>query len=568
MSAQRGGQRGLPSRSTRPSRRSSASPAARKNHSTAKPAPAAGGGGGGARHDESCASSPNVSPGDSVAGRRSPAAPGSPQKTRSPQKLVKAPSSSSPDPGTKGPPKKSNIVNKTPPATPSRRPRPAVPLQALEESSEHAHLHHHPVPHEADRSSPQQTSNRGKQKRRVLQHQGSSSDLSKSRGASADNPALSPHPLGETSSDQSRGSTPDCQPQQQRRLPLVKQSSSSDDDKFDILWRLRPEDGRKASPLAGALRQDMAAPHTAPPFPSPKLAGTGRQYSLDSILSPEKPPMSLKSMLTLCRGGGGAGGRRGAKLRRQDLRVAEEGETLGPNGAGAWPSLTVTQSSPVDLAPSTSPDNSRNNLQVKSHSLDCDSVSDWEAQLLQVLDANAASATSSPATTPDGRRPSLLRRLKSLSRVGRQKAVNDDYAKGNSSSASWSGGRRRCWSPGEAVPHGSRPPAGVLPRDGSPQPIGTRPLRGVPAMPCGSSLRGSCRGRGPAMSVRISPRLCFKAVQPRALCYPPPAPPSPLSSPPECHVTTSITGLGEGEGEGERAINQGSQRGIQVLDSE
>lgn len=463
MSAQRGGQRALPSRNTRPSRRSSASPAAKKKHSTARPSPTAGGGGGGgdARHDELCGSSPNVSPGDSVAGRRSPAAPGSPQKTRCPQKIVKAPSSYSPDPGTQEAPKKTNSVNKTPPATPSRRPRPALPLQAQEESSGHAH-----------RSSPQQASSRVQQKRRVLQHQGSSSDLSKSRGASPDNPALAACHWGEkeTSSDQSRSSTPDCQ--LQLRRPLVKQSSSSDDDKFDILWRLRSDEGRKASPLASAPRQDKAAPNTTPAFAPPRLAGAGRQYSLDSFLSPEKPPMSLKSMLTLCRSGGGAGGRRGAKLRRQDLCVEEETEveTLGPDGAGAWPSLTVTRSSPVDPAPSTSPNNSRNSLQVKSRSLDRDKVSDWEEQLLQVLDANAASATSSPATTPDGRRPSLLRRLKSLSRVGRQKTVNDDYGKGNGSSASWRGARLRCWTPDKVVPRGSRPPCWSAPWGCTPPP--------------------------------------------------------------------------------------------------
>lgn len=426
MSAPRGGRRSIPSHNTRPSRRSSASPATRS-----KPSPAGVkvGGSGGTRHDESCGSSPSVSPGGSAAGRRSTATPGSPQKTRCPQKTVKAPSSPSPELGTKGVLK--NSVNRTSPSTPPSRPRPSLSRQSHDESTRHTHPSD---PHEANRSSQQRASGRLQQKRRVLQHQGSSSDLSKSRGGSPDGHTLTAHHRGEkeTSSDQSRSSTPDFMLQQQPRRPIVKQSSSSDDDKFDILWRLRSEEGRKESPLACTTRQDKAEPHTAPVCAPPRLVGAGRQYSLDSVLSPEKPQLSLKSMLSLCRSNGGAGGRRGAKLKRQDVCVEEtEEETSWSGGAGSWPSLTVTHSSPVGPAPSIlSPSTTCNKLQVKSSSLDRDKDSDWETQLLQVLDANAASANSSPATTPDGRRPSLLRRLKSLSRVGRQKTVNDDYGKG------------------------------------------------------------------------------------------------------------------------------------------
>lgn len=304
----------------------------------------------------------------------------------------------------------------------------------------------------------------------MLQHQRSSSDLSKSRGGSPDNQAVAAHHRGEkeTSSDQSRGSTPECLLQQQSRRPIVKQSSSSDDDKFDILWRLRSDEGRKESPLVKNPRQNKTGPRTAPLRPPPRLAGAGRHYSLDSVLSPEKPQMSLKSMLSLCRGGSGAGSRRGSKLKRQEECVEEEieGKTAEPGGTLARPSLTVTHSSPVEPGPATpSLDSSRNRLQVKSRSLDRDDESDWETQLLQVLDANAASASNSPATTPDGRRTSLLRRLKSLSRVGRQKCVNDDYGKGKGtaqelpcmgkgSQKAWRGGSPRCLSTVEGVTRG------------------------------------------------------------------------------------------------------------------
>ena len=222
----------------------------------------------------------------------------------------------------------------------------------------------------------------------------------------------------------------------------MKQSSSSDDassERFDILWRLRSDEFRKASPLAGIPRNTKVEPHTSLALSQHRLKGSGRQYSLDSMLSsPETPQLSFKSMISLCRNSSSSNGsgRHGTKLRRQkEVCVEEEGdvETSGTDGS-VWPSFTVTHCSPSSPTPS-SPTTStyRNGLQVKSHSLDRDKDEDWESHLLQVLDANAVSASTSPCTTPDGRRPSLLRRLKTLSRVTRQKSVNDDYGKGKHS---------------------------------------------------------------------------------------------------------------------------------------
>lgn len=417
MSSSRGGRPTQPSRLTRPSRRSSASPSGKlrpSSHSAGKGSAGSsvkGGGSTSAKPSVSSGSCSSVNTGDSATARRSPAGLASPQVTGSPKKTVKTPSTPSPE-------LKISTSMKAQALAQQRRAR----MQAQEEKAP---------------ASPQQGSSSSKQrpKRHMLQHQGSSSDLSKSRSVSPDSQRVpAPHKgEWESSSDQSRSSTPDCLRQQCRRR-LVKQSSSSDDpcsERFDILWRLRTDEFRKESPLVAAPRNTASST-----LKQPKLNGTGRQYSLDSALSsPEAPQqLSLKSMLSLCRNSGG-GDRRGSKLRRQkEVCVEEEeddAETSGPGGRGGWPSLTVTHSSPVDPAPSSPSANTGcNGLRVKSHSLDRDKDNDWESELLKVLDANAVSASSSPATTPDGRRPSLLRRLKSLSRVSRQKTANDDYGKG------------------------------------------------------------------------------------------------------------------------------------------
>ncbi|MPC24557.1 hypothetical protein E2C01_017640 [Portunus trituberculatus] len=414
MSSSRGGRPAQPSRLTRPSRRSSASPSGKlrpSSHSAGKASAGSGvKGDGNTSVKPSVSSGPcsSVRTGDGAAARRSPAALASPQVTGSPKKTVKASSTPSPE-------LKISTSMKAQALTQQRRAR----LQAQEKAP----------------TSSQEDSSKQRPKRHMLQHQGSSSDLSKSRSVSPDSQRVPALHKGEweSSSDQSRSSTPDGLRQQCRRR-LVKQSSSSDDpcsERFDILWRLRTDDLRKESPLAGTPKNNASST-----LKQHRLNGTGRQYSLDSVLaSPETPQLSLKSMLSLCRNSGGD--KRGSKLKRQkEVCVEEEGdaETFGPGGRGAWPSLTVTHSSPVDSAPSSPATNTGcNGQKVKSHSLDRDKDNDWESELLQVLDANAVSASSSPCTTPDGRRPSLLRRLKSLSRVSRQKAVNDDYGKGKHS---------------------------------------------------------------------------------------------------------------------------------------
>lgn len=460
MSSHRGGRRDLPCRNTRPSRRSAASPSGkslRPSHIPAKTKAAVGGKTGAnvnAKLDVSCVPGPSVTTVDGAVGRRSPAALGSPHVTGSSQKTVKTPSNPSPQvralregescAGDKESSKKTSTSSRTQSLTLPRHSGLQPLRQAQKEISGPVPVHprsaaHHTVSQETSHVSPQQV-NKQQQKRRVLQHQRSSSDVSNSRSVSPDRQPVAAHRRNEwdSASDQSRSSTPDCL-KQQSRCRLVKQSSSSDDtgaERFDILWRLRSDEFKKESPLAGTQGHSKVELHTAKP--PTKLMCAGRQYSLDSVLSsPEKPQLSFKSMLTLCRNGGGAGGNRGTKLRRQkEVSVEEEDEVEAsrPDGSSVWPSLTVTHCSPDGRAPkSPTTTTSRNGMQVKSQSLDRNKDSDWESHLLQVLDANAASASSSPCTTPDGRRPSLLRRLKSLSRVTRQKSINDDYGKGKRS---------------------------------------------------------------------------------------------------------------------------------------
>ncbi|KAG7154410.1 SRSF protein kinase 3-like [Homarus americanus] len=283
------------------------------------------------------------------------------------------------------------------------------------------------------------------QRRGVLIKQRSSTDQSKSRGTSPD--SRGKYIEKQNSSDQSRSSTPECGlPAYSLQLPvfdrprLRKQSSSSDDansEKFDILWKLRTDEARKQSPLAGGQnlpdRTDggSVGGRNVQPY-STRSVPSSRQGSLDSILSsPEQSQKSLVSMLNLCRGGTSY-----PKLVRQKMVCVEEDEATQlplttPSLCRSFPSLTVTQSSPVDNTQDSINQRrsiSREKVLGKSNSVDWGN--EWEKQLLQVLDANAASANSSPCTTPDGRRPSLLRRLKSLSRGRKTKATSNEYGKG------------------------------------------------------------------------------------------------------------------------------------------
>lgn len=294
-----------------------------------------------------------------------------------------------------------------------------------------------------DSSSHQQNVWRQNQRRKNLRKQGSSSDLSRSRGTSPESLHGVSHKKVEKqdSTDQSRGSTPECG-LQPRRPCLKKQSSSSDDtfsEKFDILWRLRSEDARKESPLVSlGQRQSRPELNLTLNRRNPKyLMACGRQSSLDSVLSPEKPQLSIKSMLSLCRGTGS-----NPKLQRQKEVSVEEPDLVEEKQGvvhKSWPSLVITNSSPDSNEPQTlslehtdalSPhrSTSRERLLVRSKSLDQEK--DWELHLLKVLDANAASASNSPSNTPDDRRPSFLRRLKSLSQTRRRKSLTDDYGKG------------------------------------------------------------------------------------------------------------------------------------------
>ncbi|KAK3854557.1 hypothetical protein Pcinc_038973 [Petrolisthes cinctipes] len=323
----------------------------------------------------------------------------------------------------------------TPP--PTRRDTKNLPRSSPEHLGRFSHHHHLP-----EESNSQQQTRRQNQRRNILRKQGSSSDLSKSRSTSPDGLYGMFHKKVEKqgSTDQSRGSTPESGPQP-RRPCLKKQSSSSDDnsEKFDILWRLRSEDARKESPLASAGQKQSRAELTLTlNRRNPKyLAACGRQSSLDSVLSPEKPQLSIKSMLNLCRGTNSA-----PKLQRQN-KVSTEEMDVAEDRQGvvhkSWPSLVITNSSPDGQEPqilslehthTLSPyrSSSKEQLLVRSKSLD--EEKDWEKQLLKVLDANAASASNSPSHTPDDRRPSLLRRLKSLSKTRRRKSLTDDYGKG------------------------------------------------------------------------------------------------------------------------------------------
>ncbi|KAK7001728.1 SRSF protein kinase 2, partial [Halocaridina rubra] len=236
---------------------------------------------------------------------------------------------------------------------------------------------------------------------------------------------------------------------------LRKQSSSSEDsfapERFDILWRHRDDSVKEKSPLARAKPDTSVIAKLKGSEANAKVSGMRKQRSLDILMNPEKEDLKLrnkdkKNVASF-------------KLKRQkeiclddeDLPLRDlsaksskklESSTSVPPSRKSSPSLIVTESEPnpqgragVEKGEEDEDETIRrakslpNRLGLKSTSPIPLEGEDWEKELLAVLDSNAASATSSPSTTPEGRRPSLLRRIRNFSR--KKKAdKNHEYGVG------------------------------------------------------------------------------------------------------------------------------------------
>lgn len=285
------------------------------------------------------------------------------------------------------------------------------------------------------------------QRRGALKKQGSSTDQCKSRGASPDSQnTFPPGKLSErqNSNDQSRSSTPECclSSTSSLLLPahnkthLKKQSRSSDDashEMFDILWKLRTEESRMQSSLVVGQKVDgQDASVTDKPWlknsSTRMFVSPPRQNSLDSILPSREEQQMAISVESHSRGNSHH------RLIRQKVCVEDEDSTENQALFALFqlsPSLLSTDSSPNDTVKGSIAKTrfvSRQKFIGKSNSLDREH--DGKMQLLKVLSAKSASACSSPITTPEGLFPSLIHRLKSLSRGQKAKATNDDYGKG------------------------------------------------------------------------------------------------------------------------------------------
>ncbi|XP_064106519.1 SRSF protein kinase 1-like isoform X5 [Macrobrachium nipponense] len=226
---------------------------------------------------------------------------------------------------------------------------------------------------------------------------------------------------------------------------LRKQSSSSEDsntgERFDILWRHRIDANRETSPLAKKVEKpsNNAISELKSSVVQAKLTSLGKQRSLDTAMSSRvdvdstptlrKPKKSFNT----------------PKLKRQQVVCLDDTESVFPSRLSPTTSiasshskfksshsLTVTEIDPYFNVESDE-DAVRRTKSVPlrmGRTAESQEIEDWEKELLQVLDDNAASASNSTSTTPDGRRPSLLHRLKALSTKKKSYDKNSEYGIG------------------------------------------------------------------------------------------------------------------------------------------